>query len=90
MRARDEQDALRVANHAGYGRSGTVFTADVERGVRFALGLDAGLAHVNESPVNDDAITGLSLRRAIDEFTTECRVSVPAARPDSPVLAGPP
>jgi aldehyde dehydrogenase (NAD+) len=87
VRAKDEQDALRVANQAGYGRSGAVFTADIERGARFALGLDAGLMHVNDSPANDDATTSLSVARAIDDFTAECRVSVPAAGPDSPAPA---
>jgi aldehyde dehydrogenase (NAD+) len=77
VRARDERDALRIANEAGYGRSGTVFTADIERGTRFALGLQAGMTHVNDSPVNDDTATGLGGSRAIDQFTTERWVSVP-------------
>ena len=50
-----------------------MFTRDIERGVRFALRVDAGMTHVNDSPVNDDANTG---RWAIDEFTTEHWVSV--------------
>ncbi len=41
-------------------------------GVRFALQVDAGMMHVNDSPVNDDA----NGRWAIDEFTTEHWVSV--------------
>jgi aldehyde dehydrogenase (NAD+) len=80
IRVRDDQDALRVANQAGYGRSGAVFTTDTERGVRFAVGLDVGHAHVNDSPVNDDAAGGQGM---IDQFTTECWVSVPSARPGS-------
>jgi aldehyde dehydrogenase (NAD+) len=77
IRARDERDALRIANEARPGRSGAVFTADIERGTRFALGLDAGMTHVNDSPVNDDAATDLGGQRAIDLFTAECWVSVP-------------
>ena len=77
IRARDEQDALRIANEAGAGRPGAVFTADPERGVRFALSLNGGMTHVNDSPVNDDATTGLTGQRAIDQFTTECWISVP-------------
>ena len=87
IRVRDDQDALRVANQAGYGRSGAVFTADTERGVRFALGLDVGQTHVNDSPVNDDAASGLGRQGVIDQLTTECWVSVPSARPDSPAPA---
>jgi aldehyde dehydrogenase (NAD+) len=77
VRVRDERDALRIASEAGYGRPGAVFTADVERGTRFALGLEVGMTHVNDSPVNDDATTGLTGQRAIDQFTTECWISVP-------------
>jgi aldehyde dehydrogenase (NAD+) len=84
VRVRDEQDALRAANQAEYGRPGAVFTADVERGVRFALSRGADLTHVNDSPANDDASASLSGQRAIDEFTAESWVSVPAARPDQP------
>lgn len=53
IRARDADDALQIANEAGYRRSGAVFTGDTERGVRFALRMDAGMTHVNDSPVND-------------------------------------
>ena len=77
VRARDERDALRIAGEARHGRPGAVFTADVERGTRFALGLEVGMTHVNDSPVNDDATTGLTGQRAIDQFTTECWISVP-------------
>jgi aldehyde dehydrogenase (NAD+) len=77
IRARDERDALRIANEAGPGRSGAVFTADIERGTRFALGLDAAMTHVNDSPANDDAATDLDGQHAVDLFTAECWVSVP-------------
>jgi aldehyde dehydrogenase (NAD+) len=49
-----------------------VFTRDLERGVRFALQVDAGMTHVNDSPVNDDA----HRRWTTGEFTAERRVSV--------------
>ena len=89
IRVRDDQDALRVANRAGHARSGAVFTVDAERGVRFALGLDVSQTHVNGSPVNDDAPAGLGGQGVIDQFTTECWVSVPAAQPDSSGSAWP-
>src|SRR5690606_13410718 len=53
VRARDEEDALRLANDTTYGLSAAVFTADLERGVRFARRIEAGMAHVNDQPVND-------------------------------------
>jgi aldehyde dehydrogenase (NAD+) len=82
IRARDERDALAIADQAGTGRPGAVFTADIERGTRFALGLDAAMTHVNASPVNDDATIDLGGGRAVDQFTTECWVSVPQATRD--------
>jgi aldehyde dehydrogenase (NAD+) len=80
IRARDERDALAIANEAGPGRRGAVFTADVERGTRFALGLDAAMTHVNASPVNDDT----AANPGVDQFTTDCWVSVPQATRDVP------
>ncbi len=74
IRARDEADALRIANDT-YGLSSAVFTRDTDRGVRFALQVDAGMTHVNDSSVNDDANL-FGGRWAIDEFTTERWVSV--------------
>jgi aldehyde dehydrogenase (NAD+) len=53
IRARDAEDALRIANDTEYGLSSAVFTRDIERGTQFALRLEAGMAHVNDQPVND-------------------------------------
>jgi aldehyde dehydrogenase (NAD+) len=80
VRARDEQDALKIANGAWRGLSSAVFTEDIERGVRFALRMDAGITHVNDSPVSDDA-TGFGGTMAADlsrigEFTTGHRLNV--------------
>lgn len=52
-----EAEALRVANDTQYGLSSCVFTRDRERGVRFALGVEAGMTHVNDHSV-DDTMTG--------------------------------
>jgi aldehyde dehydrogenase (NAD+) len=53
IRAHGEEDALRIANDTDYGLSSCVFTRDVERGARFARRIEAGMAHVNDQPVND-------------------------------------
>jgi aldehyde dehydrogenase (NAD+) len=87
IRAEDEEDALRIANDTEYGLSSAVFTRDVERGVRFALRVDAGMTHVNDSPVNDDSNTAFGGEKAsgigrfggewaLDEFTTDHWISV--------------
>ena len=78
---------LRVANETSYGLSSAVFTRDVERGNRFAQRVQAGMTHVNDSPVNDlpncpfggEKNSGLGRyngRWSIEEFTTVHWISV--------------
>ena len=87
IRATDEDDALRIANDTEYGLSSAVFSRDAGRAVRFARRLDAGMTHVNDSPVNDDANTAFGGEKcsgigrfggqwAVNEFTTEHWISV--------------
>jgi aldehyde dehydrogenase (NAD+) len=87
IRADDAEHALAIANDTELGLSSAVFTRDVERGVRFARRIQAGMTHVNDSPVNDDANTAFGGEKAsgigrfggqwaVDEFTTEHWISV--------------
>lgn len=78
IRARDEQDALEIADDTPDGRPGAVFTGDAERGVRFALRARGRMTYVNDSPAHDDAGTAFGglASRAVEEFTTEHWVSV--------------
>ena len=66
IRARDEQDALRIANEVRSGRPGAVFTADPERGVRFALGLDN--REIARALGRSDGATKVLLHRAIRQL----------------------
>ncbi|MFE1228487.1 aldehyde dehydrogenase [Streptomyces sp. NPDC059442] len=47
LRYETEEDAVRIANDSDYGLSGAVFTADEERGVRFARRVRTGTYSVN-------------------------------------------
>jgi succinate-semialdehyde dehydrogenase/glutarate-semialdehyde dehydrogenase len=47
IRARNEADALRIANDSDFGLGGSVWTRDSERGEQFALQLESGGAFVN-------------------------------------------
>lgn len=87
VRAEDEQDALRLANDTEYGLSSAVYTRDVERGLRFALQVRAGMTHVNDTTINDEPNTAFGGEKAsgvgrfggewaIEEFTTDHWVSV--------------
>src|SRR5690606_12024610 len=51
--ASNEEEALELANATSFGLSSSVFGGDVERATRFALRIEAGMAHVNDQPVND-------------------------------------
>jgi aldehyde dehydrogenase (NAD+) len=57
IKVKDEDEALYVANQTEYGLSSAVFTRDRDRGVRFALRVEAGMTHVNDHSV-DDTPTG--------------------------------
>jgi aldehyde dehydrogenase (NAD+) len=87
LAARDEAEALELANDTAFGLSSAVHTRDRERGTQFALRLRAGMTHVNDSPVNEEDNTAYGGEKlsglgrfggewSIDEFTTHHWVSV--------------
>ncbi|HET6655001.1 MAG TPA: aldehyde dehydrogenase family protein [Gammaproteobacteria bacterium] len=53
IRAKNEDEALALANDTMQGLSGAVFSGDAERGLAFAQRMEVGMAHVNDHPVND-------------------------------------
>lgn len=55
IRARDEADAIRVANDSAYGLSASVFSRDAARGIRVARQIRSGICHVNGPTVHDEA-----------------------------------
>lgn len=81
IRAKDEADALAIANDSMFGLSSAVFTEDMEKGLRFARGIKAGMTHINDISVNDEShvpfggeknsgIGRFNGEMAIEEFTT--------------------
>jgi len=88
--ARDAEHALELANRSEYGLSSAVFTRDLSRGVQFAQRLRAGMTHVNDMPVNDEANAPFGGEKnsgigrfngdwAIEEFTTDHWITVQSA-----------
>jgi benzaldehyde dehydrogenase (NAD) len=55
IRARDEADAIRLANDSAYGLSAAVFTRDTARGLRVARQIKSGICHINGPTVHDEA-----------------------------------
>jgi benzaldehyde dehydrogenase (NAD) len=54
IRAKDEDDAIRLANDSDYGLSAAVFTSDTARGLRVARQIRSGICHVNGPTVHDE------------------------------------
>lgn len=87
IKADDEAHALELANDTEFGLSSSVFTENLERGVRFARGIKAGMTHINDITVNDEphvmfggeknsGLGRFNGEWAIEEFTTDHWVSV--------------
>ena len=47
FRAKDEADAIRIANDTPFGLGGSVFTRDTQRGVEVARQIDTGMVFIN-------------------------------------------
>lgn len=47
FRAKDEDDAVRIANDSPYGLGGSVFTCDIERGKAVAKKINTGMVFIN-------------------------------------------
>jgi acyl-CoA reductase-like NAD-dependent aldehyde dehydrogenase len=54
IRAKDEEDAIRLANDSSYGLSAAVFTRDTARGLRVARQIKSGICHINGPTVADE------------------------------------
>lgn len=55
VRARDEQEAVLLANDTEYGLAAAVFTRDAARGLRVARQIKSGICHINGPTVLDEA-----------------------------------
>ena len=87
IRAKDEADALRIANDVESGLSSAVITGNVDRGTRFAHQIEAGMTHINDvtaidmpsMPFGGEKNSGLGRfgnEGIIEAFTTQHWISV--------------
>jgi acyl-CoA reductase-like NAD-dependent aldehyde dehydrogenase len=82
--ARDEQHALELANSSSYGLAGALFTRSLERGLRLAERLEAGVVRINGptpgvvfnapfAPTKASGVGSPEQGKAAKEFFTEGR-----------------
>jgi len=64
IRARDEADALRIANDSPFGLGGSVFTGDSARGEAFARRMQCGCAFVNDLVKSDPRLPFGGIKRS--------------------------
>ncbi len=55
IRARDEAEAIELANDTEYGLCASIFTRDIAKGLRLARQIKSGICHVNGPTVHDEA-----------------------------------
>lgn len=94
--AKDEEDALRIANDTDAGLSGAVHTSNRERGFKFAKEWKTGMVHINDQSVNDEPGIAFGGEKAsgigrfgreitLDEVTTYKWVSDQTAQREYPL-----
>lgn len=87
LRARDDDDAIRIANDTEYGLTSAVLCRDEGRASRIAQRIEAGMTHINDIgavdmpqlPFGGEKNSGLGRfgsEGVIEEFTTEHWISV--------------
>lgn len=54
IKAKDEKEALEIANDTDLGLSGSVFTEDLYHGIKVAKQIGSGMVHLNYQPINDE------------------------------------
>ena len=54
LKAEDSEDALRIANDTKYGLSAAVITNDMQKAMDFALRLESGMVHINDTTISDE------------------------------------
>jgi benzaldehyde dehydrogenase (NAD) len=55
IRAKDEAQAIELANDTEYGLTASIFTRDIAKGLRLARQIRSGICHVNGPTVHDEA-----------------------------------
>ncbi|MCL2652621.1 MAG: aldehyde dehydrogenase family protein, partial [Propionibacteriaceae bacterium] len=85
--AKDEDDAIALANETEHGLSGSVFTEDLYRGFQVAKRMRTGMVHVNDQSIGDEphvmfggekasGVGRFNAQWVVDRFTTDRWISI--------------
>jgi aldehyde dehydrogenase (NAD+) len=97
IKAKDVEDAIKIANDSRNGLSGSVFTEDRHLGTEVAKRIETGMIHVNDQSVNDEShipfggekesgIGRFNGEWAIEKFTTVKWIGVQNGYRDFPIF----
>lgn len=95
VRAKDEDEAVRIANDTEYGLSAAVYTKDIARGLRIARRIESGICHINGPTIQDEAqvpfggvkasgIGRFGGRYGVEAFSTLRWISIETQHPHYP------
>lgn len=95
VRFETEEEALKLANGTPYGLSAAVHSRDLHRAAEFAKKIEAGMVHINDQPVNDEAHAAFGGEKAsglgrfggewaLDKFTTDQWISIQSEKRQYP------
>lgn len=87
LRAKDEDEAVDIANNTEYGLSGSIFTENAYRGMQLAKRMKTGMVHINDQSINDEpnvmfggmkksGLGRFNGKWVIDKFTSDRWISV--------------
>ncbi len=96
IKAKDEEEAIQIANDSPYGLSGSIFIENLHHGVEVAKKIKTGMIHINDQSVNDEAhvpfggekasgIGRFNGEWAIEKFTTVKWIGVTNGYRDFPI-----
>lgn len=89
--AKDEEEAIAIANDSPFGLGGSVYTTDIERGKRVASRIETGMVFINHPDVSAPDLPFGGIKRSgygkelsslgLEEFVNKKLILVPNLRP---------
>jgi acyl-CoA reductase-like NAD-dependent aldehyde dehydrogenase len=96
LKAKDDGDAVRIANDSNYGLSAAVFGTDINRAYGIASQIQSGICHINSATLDDEGqmpfggvkdsgYGRFGGKKAIDEFTETRWITIQSGHRHYPI-----